>query len=94
MLAVFEKVLKLANVKVLNLSMDSKFGHQLLFRSDSRKTCFKDDLASVNLLSFSVGNLVASCKSALTKQLPLGVNASVIFSCREFYGFDDFLLVF
>jgi len=93
-LSVLKEVLKLADVVVFYLPMNSKFSHQLLLRARTSKARLENDFARVDLLSFFVCEYVASSKGTLAQQFPLHVHSFLLLPVAQFYYFSDFPFVF
>ena len=72
---VLEEVHELANILVLDGSMDLDFGHQLLLGSASLQRGLVDDLGCTNTLRLALHKLIALGKATLSKEFTLDVLA-------------------
>ena len=72
---VLEEVHELANILVLDGSMDLDFGHQLLLGSASLQRGLVDDLGRTNTLRLALHKLIALGKATLSKEFTLDVLA-------------------
>lgn len=90
--AIFEKVLEVAHISVLDTSMDFDLTHQLLFGSALRQRRFLDDFGCVDEVGLRVDEFETFCEATFTKELSFEVATDPDFATRllEFL-FDDCL---
>jgi len=87
-LGVFEKVLELDDVEVLNGSMDLDLAHKLLLGPTLGEGCFLNYLGCSHLLGVLLHELVTLGKASFSEEFPFDVLAGHHFTVV----FDDFLL--
>ena len=82
-LAVFEKVLKVAHMVMLDAPMDLDLAHELLLGAAFRQAGLLDDFGRVDECGIGINEFVAFCEATLAEELALNVspnaNLSAVF---------------
>ena len=87
--SIFEEMLELYHMLMLNTSMDLNFTHQLLFSATFSKWGFQDDFSCVYSFGLHILEFIAFCKTSFTQKLSFYIffqlNFSVILDYLFFY---------
>jgi hypothetical protein len=86
---VFEKVLELAHVVMLQTPVNLNFRHQLLLGTTLSQTCFLNQLASMEVLRLLIQKLVALGKPTFTQEFSLLVGSNARLSIWQLIFFFD-----
>ena len=83
-LAVLEEVLEVANVRVLDTSVDLDLTHEFLLGSTLCQTAFLDDFGRMHECSLRIDKLEALCEASLAKEFSFQVASDTDFTIRLF----------